>query len=183
MARQIALLRAINVGGNRPVPMAQLRDLMAELGYSDVKTYVQSGNVVFTGPDDEPEAVERRLASALADAFGFEIPVMVRTRDELAAVVDANPHRDIATEPKHHHVLFLASEVDPERVADVDREAFAPATFELRGRELYMWTPEGIGRSDLAKALSDKRLGVAATARNWRTVEKLLALADETAQG
>jgi uncharacterized protein (DUF1697 family) len=178
MARQIALLRAINVA-NRQVPMAQLRDLMADLGYSDVKTYVQSGNVVFTGPDDEPQAVERRLASALADAFGFEIPVMVRTRDELAAVVDANPLRDVASEPARHHVLFLASEADPERLGEIDLEAFAPETFALRGRELYLWTPGGIGRSPLAKELSDKRLGVAATARNWRTVEKLLALADE----
>ena len=180
MPRHIALLRAVNVG-NRKVEMARLRALMEELGYADVRTYVQSGNVVFSGPDEPQAQLERRLEEQLEATFGFEIPVMVRSRDELAAIVQANPFRDIATNPSRHAVLFLADEIDPARLDDVDADAYTPEAFQVRGRELHVWAPGGIGTSPLLKVLSERRLGVPATARNWRTVEKLLALADEAA--
>jgi uncharacterized protein (DUF1697 family) len=179
MARQIALLRGINVGGRRKVPMAGLRELMSELGYEDVRTYVQSGNVVFTGPDAAPEKVARRLEQAIETTFGFDVAVVVRSRDELAAVVRADPLGDEATDPGKYLVSFLSDEVDPDHLADIDLEEFAPETFRLDGRELYLWLPDGVHSSRLAKALTDKRLGTTATSRNWRTVEKLLALADE----
>lgn len=181
MARQIALLRGINVGGHKSVPMARLRELLEELGYEDARTYVQSGNVVFTAPDRSAAKLARRLEEALASTFGFEVPVVIRSRDELADVVAANPLGDIATDPKRYHVFFLASEVDPERVADIDLADYEPETFRLRGRELYVWTPDGMHSARLTRALSEKRLGVPMTARNWRTVEKLLAMADEEA--
>jgi uncharacterized protein (DUF1697 family) len=179
MARRIALLRGINLGGRRKVPMARLRELMDELGYEDVRTHLQSGNVVFDGPDASPEKVARRLEEALENTFGFEVAVVVRSRDELAAVVRADPLGAAATDPAKYLVSFLADEVDPKRVADIDLEEFAPETFRLLGRELYLWLPNGVHASRLAKALSDERLGTTATARNWRTVEKLLALADD----
>jgi uncharacterized protein (DUF1697 family) len=179
VARQIALLRGINVGGHRKVPMAQLRELMQKLGYSDVKTYVQSGNVVFTGPDDPPAKVERKLEQAIEDEFGFDVAVMVRSRDELAAVVAANPLGEVAADPARYLVMFLDGEVDPARVADVDAASLAPEAFTIRGREVYIFMPGGFADSPARKALTEKRLGVSATARNWRTVEKLLALADE----
>ena len=179
MARQIALLRGINVGGHRKVPMARLRELMEALGFSDVRTYVQSGNVVFTGPDAPAVEVARRLEQELAATFGFDVSVVVRSRDELAEVVEANPLRDVATDPARHLVVFRDSNVDLERVAHVDPAEFAPEAFHVRGRELYVWAPEGVRDSRLLKVLSEQRLGGTATARNWRTVEKLLALADE----
>jgi uncharacterized protein (DUF1697 family) len=178
MARQIALLRGINVGRNKRMEMARLRDLMDELGYEHVRTYVQSGNVVFTGPDRRPAELERHLEEQIAATFGFDVPVVVRSRDEVAAIVAANPLGHLATNPSRYHVVFASAAVDPDRVVDVDPASFAPETFELRGRELYLWTPDGIHDSPLAKMLSEKRLGVTATARNWRTVEKLLAMAD-----
>lgn len=181
MARHIALLRGINVGGHKKVAMARLRELMAELGYEDVRTYVQSGNVVFTGPERPAEETAREIESGLEAAFGFEISVLVRSREELADVVQVNPLLEIATEPARYHVLFLSAEVDPERLADLEPAAFAPEVLHLRGREIYLWTPEGMHESRLARALTAKRLGVNVTARNWRTVEKLLALADEGA--
>src|SRR6266404_10004389 len=98
MPRQIALLRGVNVGGNKRVEMARLRALLEELGYRDVRTYVNSGNVVFSGP----RRSERHLEAAIAKTFGFVVPVVLRSRDELADVVDANPLRDVANDPSKH---------------------------------------------------------------------------------
>jgi uncharacterized protein (DUF1697 family) len=170
MARQIALLRGINVGGNKRVEMARLRALMEELGYFDVRTYVNSGNVVFSGP----RRSERHLEAAIEKTFGFPVPVVLRSRDELAAVVKANPLRDVATDPAKHLVVFCAAQAS----TDLDPADFAPETFHVLGREVYLWAPGGIGTSPLAKALATKSLGAKSTARNWRTVEKLLELAD-----
>ena len=171
MPRQIALLRGVNVGGNKRVEMARLRALMEELGYSDVRTYVNSGNVVFSGP----RRSEQHLETAIAKAFGFEVPVVLRSRDELADVVAANPLRDVATDPAKHLVVFCAAKAS----TDLDPADFAPETFLVRGREVYLWAPGGIGTSPLAKLLAAKSLGDKSTARNWRTVEKLLELADD----
>jgi uncharacterized protein (DUF1697 family) len=171
MPRQIALLRGINVGGNKRVEMARLRALMEELGHRDVRTYVNSGNVVFSG---RPRS-ERQLEAALAETFGFDVPVVLRSRDELADIVRANPLREIATDPAKHLVVFCAADA----ATDLDPADFAPETFRVRGREVYLWAPGGIGTSPLAKALANKSLGDKSTARNWRTVEKLLELADE----
>jgi uncharacterized protein (DUF1697 family) len=178
MTRHVALLRAINVGGRNKVPMARLRELMGELGYEDVATYVQSGNVVFSGPKRPDTKVAAALERAYKTEFGFEIGVVVRTRDELAAIVKANPLGAIATDPARQLVYFLADRIHPQRLEDIDRDAVAPDVFELHGRELHMWAPNGSGRSKLAALLTPKRLRTTATARNWRTVEKLLELAD-----
>jgi len=170
VTRQIALLRGVNVGGNKKVEMAKLRSVMEELGYTAVRTYVNSGNVVFTGPKRAP----KHLEGALADAFGFAVPVVLRTRDEIAAVVKANPLRKVATEPSRYLVVFCAEKA----VVSLDPKAFEPEQFVVRGREVYLWLPDGIGRSELAKLIANKPLGTNSTGRNWRTVEKLLALAD-----
>jgi uncharacterized protein (DUF1697 family) len=172
--RQIALLRGINVGGHKKVPMARLRELMDADGYEDVRTYVQSGNLVFTGPKKTTAA---KLEKQLAEWFGFDIAVVLRTRAEIAAVVKANLLGELADDPKRYHVVFLSGALEPKRIADIDLDDYAPDTFKHRGQELYLWTPNGIHDSKLARTLSDKRLGVTATARNWRTVEKLLELA------
>ncbi len=181
MARQIALLRGLNVGGHRKVPMAELRDLMVRLGHQDVRTYVQSGNAVFTGPDDPRAETARQLETELEAAFGFAVSVMVRSRDEIADVIDANPLRSVATDPARHLVLFLDEPVDRDRLAGLSPADYEPEAFHVRGREVFLWAPEGVSNSRLAKDLSEKRLGATATARNWRTVEKLLEMADEEA--
>lgn len=179
--RWIALLRAINVGRGRKVEMARLRALLTdELGHRDVRTYVQSGNVVLTAREATTgEQLERELAERIGATFGFEIPVMVRSRDELADVVAANPLRGVADNPARYSVLFLAEAVAPERLSGVDLASFAPETFALLGRELYAWTPAGIHDSPLLKTVGRALAGVSITSRNWRTVERLLAMADE----
>ncbi|MGR3933503.1 DUF1697 domain-containing protein [Streptomyces sp. BRA346] len=179
MASQVALLRGINVGSGRRFPMARQRALMAELGFEDVTVHLQSGNIVFADPGTPPERTARRLEDAFAADLGFSVPVLVRTRDELAAVVDANPYPAAVAEPKTLHVVFLSDvPTDTSALDAVDASAYAPDEFRLVGRELYLHLPGGLGRSKLAAKLTNPRLGVTATARNWNTVTKLLALAD-----
>jgi len=171
MPRQIALLRGVNVGGHKKVEMARLRALMESLGYRDVRTYVQSGNVVFSGA----KRSEAHLEQALEKEFGFAVPVVLRTRDELAAVVRRNPLREVASDPAKHVVVFCGAKA----AVDLDAAAFEPERFVVSGREVYFWAPAGLARSELAKVLAAKPLGAKSTARNWRTVEKLLTLADD----
>jgi len=180
MARLVALLRGINVGGHKKVPMARLREVLEGAGFEDVRTYVQSGNVVLSAPPRRsPAKVGGEIEAAIEREFGFDVTVVMRTRDEIAALVDDDPLGDVATDPKYRIVVFLAKKLDAERLADVDPEQFAPEAFALRARELVMWAPNGQADSQIVKTLTEKRTGVTGTARNWRTVEKLLALADE----
>jgi uncharacterized protein (DUF1697 family) len=177
MTRHIALLRGINVGGHNKVPMADLRGALEAAGFEDVKTYVQSGNVALTAKEKAPGKVGRAVERAIEDAFGFDVAVVVRSRAEVAALVEEDPLGDVATNPTYRIVVFLAEKLDRKRLADVDPKAFAPEAFALRDYEIVMWAPDGQRDSKLVKALSEKRTGVVGTARNWRTVEKLLDLA------
>jgi uncharacterized protein (DUF1697 family) len=177
MTRHIALLRGINVGGHKKVPMADLRAALADAGFEDVKTYVQSGNVALTAKERSPAKVGRKVEQAIEDAFGFDVAVVVRSREEIAALVEDDPLGDVATNPTYRVVVFLAEKLDPKRVADVDPAAFAPEAFALRDYEIVMWAPDGQRDSKLVKTLSEKRTGIVGTARNWKTVLKLLDLA------
>jgi uncharacterized protein (DUF1697 family) len=178
VARHVALLRAINLGRNKRIGMADLRALLEDLGYEDVQTLLQSGNAVFTAPGG-PGAVGRAIERAIAERFGMDVGVVMRTARELADVVAANPLADVATDGAKQHVIFLSAEPDATALAaigDVSPEAFA-----VRGREIHAWCPGGTQRSALMKALGKPGIapGAIATARNWDTVTKLAALAGE----
>ena len=177
MARQIVLLRGINVGGNRRVAMADLRALLTSLGYGEVRTHLQSGNVIVESTD-KPQRLKAVIERGLADELGLEIEVFVRTRDELAAVIARDPLGAVADNPSRYIVTFLSGKPDAAAVRDAAAHA-GRERFVAHGRELYAWHPDGVRDSALAKLLSEKRLGVTATARNWNTVRKLLELADE----
>jgi uncharacterized protein (DUF1697 family) len=179
MTRHVALLRGINVGGHKKVPMAQLREVLEAAGFADVKTYVQSGNVALSAPSRSPAKVGKEMEAAIEAAFGFDVAVVMRTRDEIAALIDEDPLGDVATDPTFRIVVFLAGKLDRRTVADVDPGGFAPEAFALRDREIVMWAPNGQRDSRLVKTFTEKRTGVVGTARNWRTVERLLAMADE----
>ena len=178
MARQIALLRGINIGPNKRVPMPRLRELLTEHGYEDVKTYVASGNVVLTS-NSSPRKLEKELEKLIEDEFGFDVAVIVRTRDELADVVEREPFGKIVDNPKFLQVSFLSGTPDAENAKKINDACAEPEQVVIDGREIYAWHPDGIGRSDLAKLLATKKLGVTVTARNWRTVLALLELADD----
>jgi uncharacterized protein (DUF1697 family) len=178
MARHIAFLRGINLAGKRRVSMAKLRTTLEEAGYQDVSTFLQSGNVVLKSTA-KPAKLERDLAKTLREAFGFDISIVVRTRKELADVVARDPFGDEANDPRRYQVSFLSAKPKLARVKELEGAAVAPERVAVRGREVYAWHPGGVGRSELAKLITERRLGVEVTARNWRTVTKLLELADK----
>ena len=175
--RQVALLRGINVGGHKKIEMARLRQIVQALGFDDVRTHVQSGNVVFT-TDTTPEQAAREMERQIAEELGLTVRVLVRTRDELARVVERNPLRDVASDPARFFVTFLSVEPDASRLREIDPAAFAPDTFAVGEREIYVWCPNGLRETRLTHAFWEKLLATTATARNWNTVTKLLALAD-----
>jgi uncharacterized protein (DUF1697 family) len=157
--------------------MADLRKLLEEAGYEDVRTHLQSGNVVLSSTLS-PRKLEAQLERQLAKRLGFDVQVLVRTRAELAKVVALDPLGKVVTNPSRYLVSFLSKPL-PARVArELEAAEIAPARLVSEGRELYAWYPDGVQRAPLAKLLDDKRLGVVSTARNWNTVTKLLELLD-----
>jgi uncharacterized protein (DUF1697 family) len=178
MPRHIALLRGINLGPSRRVAMGELRELLSSHGHGDVRTHLQSGNVVLTS-DLKPEELGRVLERQIAEGLGIDVEVVVRTREQLAEVVKRNPLADVADNPKRLQVSFLSGKIDRAAAKRLEDAAAPPERCVVRGREIYAWHPDGIHTSELAKQLGDRRLGVTATARNWNTVTKLLELADE----
>jgi uncharacterized protein (DUF1697 family) len=176
--RQIVLLRGINIGPHNRIAMPALREQLAGAGFGDVRTYVQSGNVVLSS-DASPDRLAAECRALIAEAFGLDIAVVVRTRADLAEVVRRDPLGAVAETPKRYQVTFLAQALAADAVGKLAALAVAGERFEAIGRELYAWHPEGVARSRLATALSGKGLGVAATARNWTTVTTLLDMAAE----
>ncbi len=186
MPTHVALLRGINVGGGGKVPMAELRALVTKLGHRDVATYIQSGNIVFTPAGDDDAALAAELTKAISAEFGVRTSVVVLSRSELAAVIDANPYPD-EPEKRFVHGVFLAAEPDNaarQRVADAVAAVAAKGSRDEAtyvGKTLYLHTPDGFGTSELAKELTMKQKTkppATGTARNWNTVLKLLALCD-----
>jgi uncharacterized protein (DUF1697 family) len=178
MKRQIALLRGINIGPRNRIPMPALRDLLSDAGMEDVRTYVQSGNVVL-GSKLSPPKLEAECRRLIGERFGLDIAVVVRTRDELAKVVSYNPLGDVAENPKRYQVSFLSAPLDPAVLEKLSSIADPAERVVAHGREIYAWHPDGVARSKLWGRLAGTGLGVTATARNWTTVTTLLAMADE----
>ncbi len=178
MTRQIALLRGINLGATNRIGMPALRDALGAAGLDDVRTYVQSGNVVLES-DLEPEAVADKCRKVIAETFSLDIPVVARTRDELAEVVERNPLGEVANNPKRYQVCFLADSLEPAVLEKLEGAAAEHERVVAIGRELYTWHPEGVARSKLWSRVAAPSLGVVSTSRNWTTVTTLLAMADE----
>jgi uncharacterized protein (DUF1697 family) len=176
MAVHVALLRGINLGAVRKVSMPVLRERLADAGYEDVQTLLQSGNVVLSS-SLKPDALAARLEGELEQWFGFEVPVVVRSRAQLAEVVARDPLGDVASDPKKYVVTFLGGKPDAEFLKSLEDGDYGAERFAAHGRELYSWHPDGIRNSKLARLTGDARLGVTATGRNWATVTKLLELA------
>jgi uncharacterized protein (DUF1697 family) len=176
--RHIVLLRGINIVKRNRIAMPALRAALEVAGFGDVKTYVQSGNVVLTS-SASPDHVASRVHALIKKEFGLEIAVVVRSHDELAQVVKRNPLGKMAKDPKRHLVTFLGSSL-PAPIKKKLREVAGPdERFAVRGKEIYSWHPEGVGRSPLWERLGGKSLGATATSRNWSTVTTLLAMSRE----
>ncbi len=178
MQTVIALLRGINVGGNNKLPMADLTDLLAELGLRHIQTYIQSGNVLFQSGDPDLARLADQISRLVGERCGFTPSVLLLTVPALTAAAARNPFPAAAAEPKSLHLYFLAATPENPDLAGMESIKAPTEQFRLIGDVLYLHAPDGIGRSKLA-AKAEKLLGVAATARNWRTVSKLLDMAGQ----
>jgi uncharacterized protein (DUF1697 family) len=178
--RQIVLLRGINLGATNRIAMPALREALSDAGFDEVRTYVQSGNVVLAS-ELAPERLERECEKLIAERFSLNIPVVVRTRDEVAAVVELNPLGAVAENPKRYQVSFLSAPLEPAVAEKLRAAVIPPEQVEIHGREIYSWHADGVARSKLWSRVASPGLGVKATARNWTTVTTLLAMADDAA--
>ncbi|MCS0602137.1 DUF1697 domain-containing protein [Streptomyces sp. LP11] len=178
MTTYAALLRGINVGGSGKLPMADLRALVAGLGHTAVRTHLQSGQAVFTTDHGDEESLAAELAEAVERRFGFRPGVLVRDHAYLRAVAESCPFPAADLQPKQLHVTYFSTPVTPDRYAEIDQQSYLPEEFRLGDRCLYLYAPDGLGRSKLAEALSRPRLtkDLTATTRNWNTVLKLVEL-------
>lgn len=188
MPTAIALIRGINVGGKNPLPMATLRALCETLGWTDVATYIQSGNVVFTASAAAVGASNLKAAKALENAIessqSFSPTVVIRTAAELRRCIAANPFaKEAALDPKHLLVMFLSKAPTPiarKAVLALDPD---PERLALVSRELFLWYPRGVGESKFQFSRVEKALGIAGTCRNWNTVLKLHDMAEAIESG
>ncbi len=192
MASHVALLRGINVGGRNKVPMADLREVVTSLGHTGVTTYIQSGNVLFSTADADSAKLAAALGAAVGERFGIWASVVVLSRDELADVLASNPYPDEPS-PQLVHVVFLNAEPPHDilaRIAAAESAAAAKGsrdTVRAIGRALFLHTPDGFGKSELAQVVfriisapaKQKKQDLAATARNWATATKLLSLCEQ----
>jgi uncharacterized protein (DUF1697 family) len=176
MSTFAALLRGINVGGKSRVPMAELRSALSSLGFEDVVTYIQSGNVVFRSPRGNAKEVATRIEKEVAKRFGVNAAVLIRTPPELAEIADANPFLSAESDLTKLHVVFLDGRPGARAAAQLDPARSPPDEFRLSGREIYLHLPNGFGRSKLTIDYFERRLGATATARNWKTLLGLLQL-------
>lgn len=173
----IALLRGINVGGHNKLSKNDLVTLFEDAGCRQVKTYIQSGNLVYEAPCALAKELPILIAKAIHERHGFNVPVITRTAEELQAVIHGNPFLQDRGDEKALHVGFLADLPKEEHIATLDPQRSPPDEFTVRGREIYLRCPDGLARTKLTNAYFDSKLSTVCTLRNWRTTLKLLEMA------
>lgn len=181
MQRYIALLRGINVGGHKKILMADLRKLINTLGYTNIRTYIQTGNIIFDSSTKEDNStIALNIQDAILDTFGFEVPVMVRTAEEIHAIVKQNPY---ATEGKSDidslHLTLLDAKPTDENIAQLKAIDCHPDSFEIIDKSMYLYCVQKYSDTKLGNNIIEKKLKLRATTRNWKTTLKLLELANE----
>jgi uncharacterized protein (DUF1697 family) len=177
MPHYVALLRSVNVAGHGRVSMADLTQTFLTLGYTDVATYIQTGNVLFRSPGRSATALATAIEGQLAESFGHAPAVILRTVPDLARVVETSPFAQQGADPSRHHVTFLAAPPSKERLAAFTAPPSGRDELTIVGQEVYVHTPDGYAGTKLTGTLLERRLGVLSTTRNWNTVTKLHALA------
>lgn len=177
MPTYLALLRSVNVAGHGRLAMPELKESFLALGYTDVATYIQTGNVIFTSPSRSASKLEVAIEQQLASSFGSTPKVILRTIPELAGVVATSPYPDRGADPSRHHVTFLAAAPSKQSLATFDPPKSGRDELTIIGREVYVHTPDGYANTKLTGTYLERHLGVSSTTRNWNTVTKLSALA------
>jgi len=180
MGTYISLLRGINVGGHRKLPMAELRELAEALGWGDVRSYIQSGNLVFTHRAAKTEKLSRELTKAIEERFGFDVPVVTRTRGEWEKAIEANPFIERGDcDPGQLSIVFLSSNPQRDGLTKLEARDLRNDEFQLIGREIFLHCPDGAANARISITDFERALGASATARNLRTVGKLREMAAE----
>ena len=175
----VALIRGINVGRHNRIGMARLRELLAGLGYAEVRTVLASGNAIFTSGRRSEDAVRREIEPALRSELGKDVRVVVRTAAAYRAAIEANDLVEPGRDPTRLMVCFLSARPARAALPNLDREQVEPEQWQVRGREVYLWLPDGLLASTLINEFTDERLGVAVTTRNWATALKVAARVDD----
>ena len=173
--RYLVMPRGINVGTRNRVPMAELRSKLADEGYSNVTTVLQSGNVIVSAASGRSDEVADTAQRLLRREFDVNVPCVVRTASQIQRVLEQNPLREVVSDPSRYLVNFLSKEPDPEAVAAVLERDHSPEAIAVKGAETYVWTPNGVKAMTLSYTYLEKRFGVVATARNWNTLERIAA--------
>ena len=175
--RYVALLRGINVGGNTMIKMADLKAVFEQLGFENVVSYINSGNLAFENRKSDEEKLVSKLEAAIVARFDKAVEVMIREQTDIVRIIENNPFAGEYESHKQMHVLFLKEPLMPEKAEILKDTDFGDERLSIDGREIYFYLPHGVADSLFTKkAPLDKRLRVAYTARNWRTVEKLSIL-------
>jgi uncharacterized protein (DUF1697 family) len=172
----VALMRGLNVGGANRMPMTDLSQFFVEAGCNNVRTYIQSGNVIFQASQSKLEKLPALIAKSIGERFGFKVPVVLRTVEQLGETIQNNPFLKAGAEESTLHVYFLANVPDARNVSGLDPERSSPDVFFVRGRDIYLQMPNGMARTKLTNTYFDSKLATVSTARNWRTVLKLFEL-------
>ncbi len=175
MAKYISILRGINVGGNRKILMVDLKNLFLKLGFSNIQTYIQSGNVIFDSDKNESDSeLELLIQEAINETFHFDVPVIVKTIDELAESIANNPFwKEKNADIDRLHLTFLKEMPAQEKLMKIVNHVFSPDNFQVVGKDVFVYCSTGYSDSKLTNQFFESKLGTTATTRNWKTVIKL----------
>lgn len=177
MAVYIAFLRGINVGGHKKIKMADLRASLEKKGFSEPKTYIQSGNLIFRSSKTSIEKLEDEIARIINQDFGFEVPVIIKTIDEIKYIIEHNPFEGSSKyDPKLFCVCLLNKAPLKHDIAQLKMKDFSPEIYSIQGKAIYLYPALGLAKSKMTLTIFENKLKVKATARNWRTMHKLLEL-------
>jgi len=180
MTTYISILRGINVSGYKTIKMDALRKIYESLGFKTVQTYIQSGNVVFRYKLTEIEKLEKKIAQKIFEQFSFEVPVMVKTFDELNEIVNSNPLvNDPSKDAAHLHVTFLSAKPEKSRIEKITEEKYGTGEFAILDKAIYLYCPDGYSNSKLSNTFLESKLKVVATTGNWKTTRELLSMAEK----
>jgi uncharacterized protein (DUF1697 family) len=180
MPAYIAMLRGINVGGQKPVRMEQLRESCAALGFRSIETYVQSGNIVFLDEKKSPSNLSKSISEAILGDFGFRVPVLVKKAKEMGEVIKRNPFlKETGIDPSKLHVTFLPEAASKDALKSLERLPTKPDRFYVGRQEIYLYCPGGYGKTKLSNTAFEKALSMETTTRNWKTVGTLLEMASK----
>jgi uncharacterized protein (DUF1697 family) len=180
MTTYISILRGINVSGQKKILMADLQMLYEKLGFKNITTYIQSGNIVFDTDKKTQTQLEQSIHKAIAQHYTFEVPVMVRTAEDMQKVVMTNPFLKIkGIDVAKLHVTFLSDRPAASELKVIESFDYAPDQFKIIGQEVFLYCPESYGETKLSNNFFEKKLNVTATTRNWKTVNKLVELASK----